>query len=74
LAICKGFLPRWIESAAGAIRDVDVRDGSSEFFLAGILDIIGDTAQRLLTLPGVPEPGMVRHSILQNRRIFGARS
>ena len=67
LSICKGLKPRVDrEVALDRIRDVRIaRDASSEFFLAGTLEVVGADGQLLMTLPGVPEPESVRHSILQ---------
>jgi hypothetical protein len=73
LAICTGFPPTVSQEVAlDRIRDVKIiNEDDSGFYLAGTMEIIDVTGRTVMTLPGVPEPESVKHSILQAATAWG---
>ena len=73
LMVCKGLRPvADKEVPLDRIKDVKlVTDANSEFFVAGMLEVLDANGQVLLSLPGVPEPESVRQAILQAAAAWG---
>jgi hypothetical protein len=65
LMVQRGLKPKPTDQVALAeIDDVRVtRDANSEFYRAGTLEVLSQ-GKVVLTLPGVPEPESLRHSII----------
>jgi hypothetical protein len=73
LMICKGMRPETTQEVAlDQIHDVILKkDGNSEFFETGTLEIRDAVGRAVMTLPGVREPDSARFHILQAAQSWG---